>query len=110
MEGYTYSSKNVMIMVLVMCMIGSMVNGQICNMPISGLYACKPYVSNSVASPGDPSINSPCCKAVKGANIDCLCGYKNSAYLPMNGIDPDKAMKLPVTCKAKDPSWQCPNN
>ncbi|MED6193305.1 hypothetical protein PIB30_018051 [Stylosanthes scabra] len=108
MEGYTYS-KNVMIMVLVMCMVGSMANGQICKMPLSGLSDCKQYASTNVANPVNPPINSPCCQAVKGADINCLCGYKNSPYLAIYQIDPVKAMQLPVKCKVKDASWQCPN-
>ncbi|KAL4389373.1 hypothetical protein HN51_010262 [Arachis hypogaea] len=107
MEGYT--KKVMMIIMLVICMIGSMANGQgsFCKMPISGLNDCKPSVSNNVANPVDPSFNSPCCKAVRGADLDCLCGYKDSPYLRVYGIDPTKAMLLPIKCKAKDPSWSC---
>ncbi|KAK6940449.1 Bifunctional inhibitor/plant lipid transfer protein/seed storage helical domain [Dillenia turbinata] len=62
----------------------------LCNMSEDDLMSCKPAVTEP--NPVDPS--PECCKAVMGANLTCLCSYKNSLWLPILGIDPDLAMQL----------------
>ncbi|KAF8391864.1 hypothetical protein HHK36_022202 [Tetracentron sinense] len=64
----------------------------LCNMDDDGLTACKPSVSEP--NPADPT--ELCCKALAGADLKCLCSYKNSMLLPAFGIDPDLAMQLPT--------------
>ncbi|XVE81030.1 hypothetical protein DITRI_Ditri15bG0030200 [Diplodiscus trichospermus] len=50
----------------------------ICNMPASGLMACKP----AVTPPNPPPPTSTCCSALSHADMRCLCSYKNSKLLP----------------------------
>lgn len=68
----------------------------LCNMDDQGLMACKPSVTPPPPDPVDPS--SDCCDALKGADLKCLCSYKNSFLLPSLGIDPDLALALPPKC------------
>ncbi|KAB2062400.1 hypothetical protein E1A91_A10G154900v1 [Gossypium mustelinum] len=72
----------------------------ICNMPASGLMACKP----AVTPPNPPPPTSTCCSALSHADMHCLCSYKNSKLLPSLGIDPNLAMKLPSLCKLPHPA------
>ena len=75
---------------------------KLCNMSEDDLEKCKPAVSKP--TPAGPS--TECCKALSGADLTCLCSYKNSETLPLLGIDPDLAMALPAKCKLTPPS-QC---
>ncbi|XP_071738061.1 putative lipid-transfer protein DIR1 [Rutidosis leptorrhynchoides] len=81
-----------------------MINGlravEICNMTEDGLMACKPSVTNP--NPVDPT--SECCKAVSGADLKCLCSYKDSVMLPSLGIDPTLAIALPAKCNITAPT------
>ncbi|KAI8548794.1 hypothetical protein RHMOL_Rhmol07G0301700 [Rhododendron molle] len=45
---------------------------ELCNMKEDGLNACKPTVTQP--NPVDPT--PPCCEALSGADLTCLCGYK----------------------------------
>ncbi|XP_078156504.1 putative lipid-transfer protein DIR1 [Carex rostrata] len=72
---------------------------KICNITEQELEECKPSVSGS--DPPPPS--TECCDAMKNADLPCLCSYKNSAFLPALGIDPDLAMQLPAKCGIKAP-------
>ncbi|XP_031475451.1 putative lipid-transfer protein DIR1 [Nymphaea colorata] len=77
----------------------------LCNMSQDGLMACKPWVTTgSAALPIDPS--APCCAALAGADLTCLCSYRNSMVLPALGIDPKLAMLLPKKCNILPPP-QC---
>ncbi|EEF32699.1 putative lipid-transfer protein DIR1 [Ricinus communis] len=72
----------------------------VCNVPISGLMACKPAVT-----PPNPSApTSACCSALTHADMRCLCSYKNSNVLPSLGIDPNLALQLPPKCKLPRPN------
>lgn len=72
----------------------------LCNVTDDGFTACKP----SVTSP-DPVAPSPkCCEAVTGADLQCLCSYKNSFLLPSLGIDPDLVLALPAKCNVSSPA------
>ncbi|ONK78206.1 uncharacterized protein A4U43_C02F15640 [Asparagus officinalis] len=71
----------------------------ICSMSSEGMEACKPSVSGP--SPAPPS--EDCCSALRDADLDCLCSYRNSALLPTLGIDPDLAVKLPKKCGLTPP-------
>jgi hypothetical protein len=103
MEAY----KKVMIvgMLLTIANVTMLVNGDqtFCHTTKAGLDSCKPYVN------GDNSVDkqnpsSDCCSVIAKADLQCLCRYKN--YLPLYGIDPEQAMKLPVNCKLMN-SFHC---
>ncbi|XP_027355366.1 putative lipid-transfer protein DIR1 [Abrus precatorius] len=107
MEAY----KKVMMvgMLMAIVMIGStpmLANGQyssFCHMPIEGLKACLPCVSGD--NPIDPP-TSACCSGIAKADLQCFCHYKDSGLLSIYGVDPTKAMDLPVKCKIVD-SFHC---
>ena len=71
----------------------------LCNMSEDGLMACKPSVTQP--NPVDPT--PECCNAISGADLKCLCSYKNSAELPLLGIDPTLATSLPAKCNITTP-------
>ncbi|KAE8692124.1 Detected protein of confused Function [Hibiscus syriacus] len=71
----------------------------LCDMDDEGIEACRPSVTQP--NPVDPT--PECCEALKGANLTCLCSYKNSYWLPSLGIDPALAMGLPPKCKLDMP-------
>ena len=71
---------------------------EFCNMNQEGLDACKPSVTEP---PEDPTVE--CCKALSGADLTCLCSYKNSMLLPTLGINPKLAMELPAKCNLTPP-------
>ncbi|XVF37676.1 hypothetical protein REPUB_Repub20aG0030100 [Reevesia pubescens] len=88
------------IVTIVMTMAIAITDAQsICNIPVSGLMACKP----SVTPPNPPPPTSACCSTLSHADLRCLCSYKNSPLLPSLGIDPNLAMKLPTKCKLPHP-------
>ncbi|XVF21287.1 hypothetical protein REPUB_Repub12eG0077400 [Reevesia pubescens] len=91
------------LVVLMMIMVAFMVEGSramtLCDMNDDGLEACKPSVTQP--NPADPS--PKCCDALKGANLTCLCSYKNSMWLPSFGIDPTLALALPPKCNLQMP-------
>lgn len=71
----------------------------ICNMSQQGFDACRP----SVTPPNPPHPSAECCKALATADLLCFCSYKSSPLLPVLGIDPALAMKLPPKCGLKAP-------
>ncbi|KAK7339060.1 hypothetical protein VNO77_19703 [Canavalia gladiata] len=88
---------------VVLVMVSFMPKGSkgfsLCNMDEKGLEDCKPSVTEP--NPVDPS--SECCKALAGADLKCLCSYKNSTELPFLGIDPTLASSLPAKCNLTPP-------
>ena len=92
-----------LVVAMMMIMVALMVEGTraltLCDMNDEGLAECKPSVTQP--NPVDPS--SECCEALKGANLTCLCSYKNSMWLPSLGIDPTLALALPPKCKLQLP-------
>lgn len=101
MEQRKWVSLKLMLLVLVV--MASMLKGSkgisLCNMSEEGLKACKPSVTQP--NPVDPS--PECCKALTGADLKCLCSYKNSYELPLLGIDPTLAVSLPAKCNLTPP-------
>ncbi|XP_022760995.1 putative lipid-transfer protein DIR1 [Durio zibethinus] len=90
-----------LIVAVVMVMAIAVTDAQgICNMPASGLMACKP----AVTPPNPPPPTSTCCSSLSHADMRCLCSYKNSKLLPSLGIDPNLAMQLPSLCKLPNPA------
>ncbi|KAE8696310.1 dual specificity protein kinase zakA-like [Hibiscus syriacus] len=93
--------KGMAFIVVALVMVMAIADAQtICNMPTSGLMACKP----AVTPPKPPPPTSTCCLALSHADMRCLCSYKNSKLLPTLGIDPNLAMKLPSLCKLPHPA------
>lgn len=78
---------------------------ELCDMDDEGITACKP----SVMKPEPVAPSEECCKAVKGANLTCLCSYRTSPWLPALGIDPDLALELPSKCNLTLPA-DCQND
>ncbi|OAY32898.1 putative lipid-transfer protein DIR1 [Manihot esculenta] len=92
----------VVVMVVVMAAIFEGTRSlSLCDMNEDGLLACKPSVSKT--NPVDPP-SKECCKALKFANLTCLCSYRNSLLLPSLGIDPDLALALPAKCNLTAPA------
>ncbi|KAL8232951.1 hypothetical protein R6Q57_002729 [Mikania cordata] len=91
-------AKLVVFLVLVV-LIGSLQAVEICNMTEDGLVACRPSVTPP--NPVDPTPD--CCKAVAGADMKCLCSYRDSSMLPSFGIDPVLAVGLPTKCSLPAP-------
>ncbi|XP_045821883.1 putative lipid-transfer protein DIR1 [Trifolium pratense] len=93
--------KKVMIVVMLLAISNNIMfaNGMtICNMTGEERKQCEPYVSGII------NINykipsHACCSATAKADLQCLCRYKDSRLLSFYGIDPRKALKLPVNCK-----------
>ncbi|KAK1436972.1 hypothetical protein QVD17_02756 [Tagetes erecta] len=79
--------------------VGGLHAMEICNMNQDGLDACKPSVMTQ--NPVDPT--PECCKAVAGADMGCLCSYRDSTMLPYLGIDPALAVGLPAKCSLPAP-------
>ncbi|XP_057771083.1 putative lipid-transfer protein DIR1 [Salvia miltiorrhiza] len=94
------SYKKVAIVSVVMLVILGVAEAQtVCNMTVAGLMACKP----SATAPHPPPPSAACCSALSGADMKCLCSYKNSKVLPSLGIDPGLAMQLPQKCQIPHP-------
>ncbi|KAL3621883.1 hypothetical protein CASFOL_034079 [Castilleja foliolosa] len=72
----------------------------LCNVTEDGFTACKPSVTPPSPVPPTPE----CCDAVSGADMKCLCSYRNSFMLPSLGIDPDLALALPAKCNRPSPT------
>lgn len=87
-------------MMLVLSLLEGSRGLSLCNMDSDGLEACKPSVSEP--NPLDPT--PECCKALAGADLDCLCSYKSLPQLPLLGIDPTLAIALPAKCNLTLPS------
>ncbi|CAI9107296.1 OLC1v1006621C1 [Oldenlandia corymbosa var. corymbosa] len=87
--------------VVLVAFLGGAMALSMCNMDEEGLMACKPSVTPPPPAPVDPS--AACCEALRGADLECLCSYKNSLMLPSLGIDPDLALALPPKCNLQLP-------
>lgn len=96
--------KWVALQLMMVVMMFSMLKGSksitLCNMSEDGLMACKPAVTQP--NPVDPS--PECCKSLTGADLKCLCSYKNSPEIALLGIDPILATKLPAKCNLTPPA------
>ncbi|XP_009782537.1 putative lipid-transfer protein DIR1 [Nicotiana sylvestris] len=85
----------------ILLLIAELTNGlSLCNMGDDGLTACKPSVTKP--NPVEPSAS--CCEALSGADLQCLCSYRNSLLLPSLGIDPELALALPPKCNLTSPA------
>ncbi|KAL5702930.1 hypothetical protein ACHQM5_028089 [Ranunculus cassubicifolius] len=75
----------------------------LCNLSDDELNTCKPAVAKT--DPVAPS--AECCTAAGKVDWSCLCSYKNSLWLPLYGIDPDRVMQLPVLCGSSSTHVNC---
>ncbi|KAM1791479.1 hypothetical protein ACFX12_035442 [Malus domestica] len=100
--GGNYKWVVVLVVALVVLLKGSTVSS-LCNMTDEGIADCKPSVTKTNPTPPTPP-TPECCEALKGADLKCLCGYKNSFLLPSLGIDPALAMALPAKCNLTPPN------
>ncbi|KAL6639564.1 hypothetical protein ACP70R_023294 [Stipagrostis hirtigluma subsp. patula] len=69
----------------------------ICNLSSDGIRSCQPAAA--IRNPTNvPS--AACCTALAGANLPCLCRYKNAAgvWARFYRIDINRAMGLPGKC------------
>ncbi|KAL6843029.1 hypothetical protein ACP4OV_027342 [Aristida adscensionis] len=69
----------------------------ICNLSGDGIRACQPAAA--IRNPTDQP-SAACCAALAGANLPCLCRYKNAAgvWVRFYKIDINRAMGLPAKC------------
>lgn len=89
-----------LMMVMVAAIIVKTEAMELCKMSEDGLMACKAAVT--APEPAEPT--AECCEALSGADLSCLCSYRNSFVLPSLGIDPDLAMALPSKCNLTPPA------
>ncbi|KAF8014214.1 hypothetical protein BT93_H0146 [Corymbia citriodora subsp. variegata] len=93
------SGKELVLLLGLMAAIACCADAQtLCNVPYTGLEACRPAVTPPNPSPP----TGACCDAVSQANLQCLCQYKNSPLLPSLGIDPNLVLQLPEKCNLPD--------
>ncbi|CAA0805980.1 Bifunctional inhibitor/lipid-transfer protein/seed storage 2S albumin superfamily protein [Striga hermonthica] len=100
MGGATAAKFLFLVLALMAAFLGRAAAFSVCNVTEEGLEACKPSVTQP--SPVPPS--TECCHAVSGADLKCLCSYRNSFMLPALGIDPDLALALPAKCNLPPPA------
>ncbi|TYK16954.1 putative lipid-transfer protein DIR1 [Cucumis melo var. makuwa] len=97
-------AMKVVVLALVLMVVNNIGFGEaqsICNMPIAGLYACRP----AVTPPNPTAPTAQCCMALGQADLHCFCAYRNSGALSSFGIDPNLAMQLPKRCNiSKSPN------
>ncbi|XP_028765828.1 putative lipid-transfer protein DIR1 [Neltuma alba] len=105
MEAYRYIKKVVVMVGLSLMVIGmNVASGEgLCRMTPEGLKACQPSVSGQ----NPPPPTKTCCSALSNADLQCLCRFKGSGFLSFYGIEPDKAMALPLRCNIVQSSFHC---
>ncbi|RLN34552.1 hypothetical protein C2845_PM03G25440 [Panicum miliaceum] len=74
----------------------------VCNMSNEQFMSCQPAAAETTDPPAPPS--PACCAALGGADLGCLCGYKNSPWMRVYNIDPKRAMELPAKCGLATPA------
>ncbi|XP_024024217.1 putative lipid-transfer protein DIR1 [Morus notabilis] len=98
MEMIKLGSRKLAVVMVLVAMFGFLFEGSrgqdLCKLTDQDLNTCRPAVT--APNPADPT--GACCEALKKADLVCLCQFKNSAFLPILGIDPDLAMALPKKC------------
>jgi hypothetical protein len=73
----------------------------VCDMSNEQFMSCQPAAAKTTDPPAAPS--QACCDALAGADLKCLCGYKNSPWMSVYNIDPQRAMELPAKCGLATP-------
>ncbi|CAN6203612.1 unnamed protein product [Urochloa humidicola] len=74
----------------------------VCGMTNEQFMSCQPAAAKTTDPPAPPS--QACCAALGAANLECLCGYKNSPWMSVYNIDPERAMQLPAKCGLPTPA------
>lgn len=103
MEMIKLGSRKLAVVMVLVAMFGVLFEGSrgldLCKLTEQDLDNCRPAVT--APNPADPT--GACCEGLKKADLGCLCQFKNSAYLPILGIDRDLAMALPKKCNLTPP-------
>ncbi|KAJ1288908.1 hypothetical protein BS78_02G124300 [Paspalum vaginatum] len=73
----------------------------VCNMSNEQFMSCQPAAAKTTGPPADPT--AACCDALRGADLGCLCRYKDSPWMGVYNIDPQRAMDLPTKCGLAKP-------
>ncbi|KAL6839682.1 hypothetical protein ACP4OV_030621 [Aristida adscensionis] len=73
----------------------------VCNMSTEQIMSCQPAAASTTEPAEKPS--DACCAALAGADLACLCAYKDSPWLSIYNIDPQRAMALPAQCGLQTP-------
>ncbi|CAN6197510.1 unnamed protein product [Urochloa humidicola] len=73
----------------------------LCGMSKDQFMLCQPAVAQTPDPPPPPT--EACCGALGTADLECLCSYKNSPWLNVYNIDPERAMQLPAKCGLATP-------
>ncbi|CAN6165854.1 unnamed protein product [Urochloa humidicola] len=73
----------------------------VCGMSNEQFMSCQPAAAKTTDPPAPPS--KACCDALGAADLGCLCGYKNSPWMSVYNIDPERAMELPAKCGLATP-------
>ncbi|CAN6197502.1 unnamed protein product [Urochloa humidicola] len=73
----------------------------VCGMSNEQFMSCQPAAAKTTDPPAPPS--QACCDALGEADLGCLCGYKNSPWMSVYNIDPERAMQLPAKCGLATP-------
>ncbi|CAL5079790.1 unnamed protein product [Urochloa decumbens] len=73
----------------------------VCGISKDQFMSCQPVAADTPDPPPPPS--NSCCDALGAADLECLCGYKNSPWLRIYNVDPDRAMQLPAKCGLATP-------
>ncbi|WVZ62727.1 hypothetical protein U9M48_012437 [Paspalum notatum var. saurae] len=68
----------------------------VCNMSNEQFMSCQPAAAKTTGPAADPT--AACCDALRGADLTCLCRYKDSPWMGVYNIDPQRAMELPTKC------------
>lgn len=92
-------NTKLVVITLVLALTLTAATGEFCDMSISDLISCKPYVrSKKPVTAIDPK--GTCCTALSKADFQCLCKQKTQTQTNpfLSGIDLDLASKLPEKC------------
>ncbi|KAK1354014.1 AAI domain-containing protein [Heracleum sosnowskyi] len=95
-----FSKLGVLMVVIMVVIVGGMEGAGLCEMSEDDFRSCRPSLMRP--KPVDPSAH--CCEVLSGANLTCLCYYRNSILLPYFGIDPELALRLPSKCNLTNPT------
>lgn len=74
----------------------------VCNMSNDEFMTCQPAAAATTSPTPDPS--QDCCDALRKADLECLCSYKDSPWLKLYNVDPNRAMALPGKCALTPPA------
>ncbi|CAN6479205.1 unnamed protein product [Victoria cruziana] len=95
------ASVSVAVAAVLAVLVASTAAFSICGIDAGEFYGCLPAIRGPSRSPSPPS--SACCDAIEKADLNCLCGYKDSPLLSSFGINPRLAMALPRRCNLLSP-------